>query len=192
MAPLLPRGLGEQSVARGPRRGRQAGFWLGAGPAHRAMWQIQRARQALDVARLARRLGAQTVIDRDGDEARAARQARGASGPPATSTRWNRDHRKRQERSRAPPSSPRTELWRAVPRSGSCSSSGMVPPADVKARLEDSQVAKTPSVEVDAGSAFGRALISQWTLMIPPGHPARRPTSSRGHAFRGHASAAMP
>ena len=45
-----PRGLRQQTVSRRPRRGRQSGFRLGAGPAQRAMRQFEAARETLDVA----------------------------------------------------------------------------------------------------------------------------------------------
>ncbi len=72
---MSSRHLRQQAVPRGARRGRQSGFRFRAGPSQRAMRQIEGTRQALDVARLPRGLGAQSMIDRDGDEARTARQS---------------------------------------------------------------------------------------------------------------------
>jgi hypothetical protein len=71
---VLPRRLRQQAVSREPGCRRQSGVRLGAGPAQRAVRQIERARQTLDVARLPRGLGTQAMIDSDGDQARTAPQ----------------------------------------------------------------------------------------------------------------------
>ena len=69
-----PRGLRQQPIARRAGRGRQSRVRFGAGPAQRAVRQIERSCETLDVARLARGFGAQAVVDGDGDQSRPARQ----------------------------------------------------------------------------------------------------------------------
>ena len=80
------------------------------------MRQIERVRQPLDLARLARGLRAQAVIDGDGDEPRTARDARGASARRATSARRNPGRRRPRARAPARPSSPRTDCFASLCR----------------------------------------------------------------------------
>ena len=106
-------------------------FGLGAGPAHGAMGQIEAARQAFDGARLLRGFGAQAVIDRDGDEPRAARQR----AAPARRKPHQRDRVRtagdREDDAPARPSSPRTGVLHPMRRWRNCRRA-WAPPADVE------------------------------------------------------------
>src|SRR6185369_14159075 len=70
----------QQAIARGTGCGRQACARFGAGPAQRAMGQIERLCETLDVARLARGLTPQAVVDGDGDQSRPARKRTAPAG----------------------------------------------------------------------------------------------------------------
>ena len=67
-----PRRVREQPVALEPRRLLQPGRGLASAPAQRAVLDPERAGEPLHGERFAPRLGAQAVVDRDGDELRPA------------------------------------------------------------------------------------------------------------------------